>query len=236
MRVEKIILVAIVLFLQSCGGNEKEIKRYDDGKLRLEIPLKDGKRHGLGKEYYPSGKIKTEVEFKNGYENGKCVEYYESGQVSSITFFKDATEIGTTILYFESGEIAEKTFYDSVGRALDFITFRKDGSRSDHHAPIIYRYGGSDEIKVGEKDTLFVKVGNLDQKKVSDGTLVISSALKNGTIPVDTLRSIRSTNQTGFLYPFVVSAESEFIYGNLGLITPDSILNIPFEYKLNIKP
>ncbi len=53
------------------------------GALISEFPFKDGRFHGLVKEWYPSGKPKSETEFAAGLRSGRNIEWTEDGAVFS---------------------------------------------------------------------------------------------------------------------------------------------------------
>ena len=64
----------------------------------------NGKRNGLGKEYYNNGKLKFEGKFLNGKRNGKGKEYYNSGALKfDGEYLNNKILIGT--LYDENGYI-----------------------------------------------------------------------------------------------------------------------------------
>jgi antitoxin component YwqK of YwqJK toxin-antitoxin module len=62
--------------------NAKEFKyNYTTGELRYEVELKDGKKHGLYKEYYRNGELKLKGKFKDDYPKGTWKKYDTIGNL-----------------------------------------------------------------------------------------------------------------------------------------------------------
>jgi len=77
-------LTFLFLFCGSVYGQEEVKKKYwDNGKLKSEIPFKNGKKEGLTTLYYESGEKRSDVPFKNGKKEGPMTIYYESGEKKS---------------------------------------------------------------------------------------------------------------------------------------------------------
>ncbi|GAA5042102.1 hypothetical protein GCM10011506_44730 [Marivirga lumbricoides] len=53
---------------------------YENGKLEMEFPYKEGKKHGKRSKYWESGKIKSVLEYRNGEPIAGLKEYKESGK------------------------------------------------------------------------------------------------------------------------------------------------------------
>jgi len=69
------------------------------------------------KDFYENGKLKIEVGIKNGLKNGAYREYYESGKLKIKGKYKDDKRDGVWILYDEYGEIVAKIKYED-GKVL----------------------------------------------------------------------------------------------------------------------
>jgi len=53
---------------------------YDDGALRSETEIKEGKRHGRHREYYPDGKLKVRGKYVNNVPKGTWKYYSKDGK------------------------------------------------------------------------------------------------------------------------------------------------------------
>ncbi len=51
-----------------------------NGGLKSEYPMKDGKLHGMVKEWFPDGKPLSEIEYRNGEHHGLCKEWTADGK------------------------------------------------------------------------------------------------------------------------------------------------------------
>ncbi|MDN5200448.1 DUF3352 domain-containing protein [Fulvivirgaceae bacterium BMA10] len=58
---------------------KKHQEFYEDGALKLEVPLKDGLKHGTYREYYPNGSIKIKGKYRRDQQNGVWKVYDEEG-------------------------------------------------------------------------------------------------------------------------------------------------------------
>lgn len=61
------------------GGNVPARKYFGNGRLKSEIPYKNGKREGMAKVYYENGRVRAKGLYKDGKLVGKVKEYYENG-------------------------------------------------------------------------------------------------------------------------------------------------------------
>ena len=66
---------------------------YDNGSLREEVTLKDGKQDGISKSYYPNGKVENERYYKNCVPDGISKNYNENGKFLSEHHYKNGKMI-----------------------------------------------------------------------------------------------------------------------------------------------
>jgi antitoxin component YwqK of YwqJK toxin-antitoxin module len=103
--------------------------KFPNGKKRMEMPIKDGKIHGVSKEWsdkgkkvlerhftmgvpngkekqwYPEGEKQVELNYVNGKVEGIATEWYKNGQKKSEGIFKSGKEQGEHKWYFDEGQI-----------------------------------------------------------------------------------------------------------------------------------
>ena len=88
MKITKILLfIIIIITLYSCKNNQ------DTNNEKIQI----------NKEYYASGKLKEEIPYKNGKINGLVKVYYESGKIMVIFPMKDDITDGIQKRFYEDG-------------------------------------------------------------------------------------------------------------------------------------
>ena len=61
---------------------------YDDGMLKMELFLKDGRPEGTYVIYYPDGKIAEVRSYYHGIFHGEWRTYNEAGQLTGIASYK----------------------------------------------------------------------------------------------------------------------------------------------------
>lgn len=103
--------------------------KFPNGKKRMEMPIKNGKIHGVSKEWsdkgkknlerhfimgipngkekqwYPNGEKQVELNYVNGKVEGIATEWYKNGQKKSVGVFKNGKEQGEHKWYFDQGQI-----------------------------------------------------------------------------------------------------------------------------------
>ena len=62
---------------------------YDDGMLKMELFLKDGRPEGTYVIYYPDGKIAEVRSYYHGIFHGEWRTYNEAGQLTGIASYKE---------------------------------------------------------------------------------------------------------------------------------------------------
>ena len=67
---------------------------YDDGMLKMELYLKDGRPEGTYVIYYPSGKIAEVRSYYHGIFHGEWRTYNENGQLIGLASYKEGQKDG----------------------------------------------------------------------------------------------------------------------------------------------
>ncbi len=71
-----------ILKINPSDLNAKEFtKLYPNGELQVRVPLKDGQKHGIYKEYYKNGETRIKGRFKNDKRTGTWRKYDTNGKV-----------------------------------------------------------------------------------------------------------------------------------------------------------
>ena len=108
---------------------------HSNGKKKLQIPIKDGKVHGLAKEWskngdlvyeasfeegiqvgketqwYATGDKKVELNYVNGQPDGICTEWHKNGQKKSEGLFENGKEEGEHNWWYSDGQMDQQVFY-----------------------------------------------------------------------------------------------------------------------------
>jgi antitoxin component YwqK of YwqJK toxin-antitoxin module len=106
-------------------------QRYysNTSQLRLECPLKNGKKHGVYKSYYGNGFPELITNFNDGVEQGIEQAYYPSGCIWYKAEFKDGNKHGKTLTWLDCSKFAckEEMFHEGKLHGV-CKTFRKNGT------------------------------------------------------------------------------------------------------------
>jgi len=124
--------------------------------LSDEVTLKDGKPHGLYKEYHKNGQLKEEVTYNNGEIIGPGKQYNTNGQLEKeVTFFKSGKIYGhyKEYMYHDNGQLSQEETYkdgklDGPGKQyntngqLEYEGTFKDGEIYGHYKQYMYHDNG----------------------------------------------------------------------------------------------
>lgn len=88
------------------GVIERERRLYKSGKIEEDIPIVNGKRHGLYKEYYETGELRKEGNYQDGEKAGLAKTYYETGELEAELVYVDGSVVQTKS-YNKDGKIKD---------------------------------------------------------------------------------------------------------------------------------
>ena len=78
---------------------------YDEGGLKSEGRLVDGKRNGLWTSYFPNGTIWSQSNYKLNVLHGSTKVYYPTGVLRYKGKFRDGKRVGKWVEYLEDGKV-----------------------------------------------------------------------------------------------------------------------------------
>lgn len=84
---------------------------FSSGKLKAEIPYKNGLAEGLCKNYYEKGNLQFESNFTDGKLNGELKEYYPDGHLKSKLPMAEDKANGMGTEYNPDGSISSRTLW-----------------------------------------------------------------------------------------------------------------------------
>ena len=85
----------------------KEVWYHENGNVNVEGPIKDDKRHGDWKGYYPEGELMSVGRFENGRREGKGTVYHQNGQVSFECEYHEGKPCGLWKYFDEDGNLID---------------------------------------------------------------------------------------------------------------------------------
>lgn len=93
--------------------SDVERRYHENGKLRLECPLKDGIRDGVCKEYYESGALRGTSTYRDGLLEGPREFLYENGQkICRLVFRQGRVEDGFVPVFDKLGVLRISEYWE----------------------------------------------------------------------------------------------------------------------------
>jgi antitoxin component YwqK of YwqJK toxin-antitoxin module len=100
-------LLAVVWVTASFGQAEIQ-KTFDaGGNLKTSVPLVNGKKHGIEKNY-SGGVLYSEVSYKDGIKDGYVKTYYSDGSLSSSCIYVNGKQEGSYKNFYQSGKLKDE--------------------------------------------------------------------------------------------------------------------------------
>jgi antitoxin component YwqK of YwqJK toxin-antitoxin module len=109
-------------------GDYKEY--YDNGQVKQDMTLVDGKIDGKVNLWYRSGTIKETRMFKSGLRNGLWTSYNEQGGKTGEAGYKDDLKDGPWHVWDENGILRYEMFYRAGQKSGLWIMYDEKGIKS----------------------------------------------------------------------------------------------------------
>ncbi len=142
---------------------------YDDGSIRSEVPVKDGKRHGEAREYYENGKLAASIVYENDQKNGTSKWYYQDGILYQQAIFVDNKKHGLEKKYYNTGELMAVLRWKEGETLPGLMEFNKNGKEVRQPSIVVTEKGGKLTIRLsnGAERVTFYE-GQLGDDEVLD--------------------------------------------------------------------
>jgi antitoxin component YwqK of YwqJK toxin-antitoxin module len=183
------VLIALSLsVIHSCysGQNVSYDRTYfDNGIIKSEYRLVNGKRHGRQVEYYINGQARLIYRAKHGVIQGINREYHENGRLASrFNLTCDGEMIGAFISFHSNG------IRDCVGRYAHMPGYEAQSPDSCSKPERIIAHG------IGKKGTwkYCSESGQCRKVKYNNFYLIHSESTQFGLVPVDDVSIIIVTS------------------------------------------
>lgn len=103
--------------LNEDGNFHGKFIHYYKQNISKEINYKNGKLHGLSKEYHLNGVFKTQMMYKDGIMVSSVVKrFFDNGNLFSETRYKNEKRNGVCKMYHKNGMLREQIFYKNNKR------------------------------------------------------------------------------------------------------------------------
>jgi antitoxin component YwqK of YwqJK toxin-antitoxin module len=198
------LLLAFLVGFSSCETAEKEpalvkdasgrliagISKnyYDDGKIRNEVPVKDGMRHGVAREYYESGQLAAAIEYQADQKNGWSKWYYKDGILYQEAQFVANQKEGIEKKYYNTGELMAVLKWKGGKTAPGLLEYQLNGKAIKQPSIVVQEKAGKWEIRLsnGATNVKFYR-GSLGSEEAFDEEAHTLLATIDGvaSLPID---------------------------------------------------
>jgi antitoxin component YwqK of YwqJK toxin-antitoxin module len=108
------------------------------GVLKSEITVKNKRKNGPAKEYYPTGELRTLVYYVNNIKEGETIWYYMNGKPYRVTQYVNGQMEGIRKLYYESGKIKAEIPYHKGEPVEGLKEYKTDGALITNYPDIVF--------------------------------------------------------------------------------------------------
>lgn len=173
MNVNKIIpmkyICIVFLLLFSCRNTgvkistelEKDVKYYENGRVKSEGYLLNGQYHGSYKQYFQNGKLKVEAYYKHGKQDSIQKIYFENGNIRQIAHFKDDLIDGKMEIFNDDGRLIADQFFVVINDssiANQLITYNEMGHIDKDKSNYFKLLPLEDTIEYGDQYEIDIKL------------------------------------------------------------------------------
>ena len=104
MRFLKSVLILLVSFAISACSTVVE-EKYLDGTIKSEITMKNSRKNGSAKYYYPSGRLQMSMNYVDDKLEGLYEKFTFNGVRTEMTMYSNGMKNGESKLYGENGKL-----------------------------------------------------------------------------------------------------------------------------------
>lgn len=147
------------------------------GDLKSEITVKNNKKHGPAKKYYPSGELHTLINYVNNFKEDETIWYYKDGTPYRVTPYVNGKMDGIRKVYYENGNLQAEIPFKNDELTKGTKEYSKDGTLISDSRKIIFET--SDLIKIKNKFILKMKLSKnskkvefFEEKISTEGTMI----------------------------------------------------------------
>ncbi|WP_029758089.1 toxin-antitoxin system YwqK family antitoxin [Fusobacterium nucleatum] len=159
---------------------------YPNGKLFRKISTVNEIPNGDLIEYYPNGNMKTKAHYINGKLNGELIVYFENGNIKEKAFTIGENLIGDAFEYYPSGKLKYKSFFKDGKREGESLSYYESGNLKQK---VLYKNDvkNGNAMKFYENGVVKEKAYFVDDKQENEdlyydekGNLIKTDIYKNG--------------------------------------------------------
>ena len=152
-KISILIILSVLFINSSCNLTEnkeppkKKSNKSDvtihrtyyekSGALKTEITVKDNKKNGPAKKFYPTGEVHTLVHYVNSVKEGETIWYYRNGNPYRVTNYINGKMDGIRKIYYEDGTLQAEIPYKKGKLTEGTKEYQKSGEIIENNQEII---------------------------------------------------------------------------------------------------
>ncbi len=106
---------------------------YEEGTMRSEYHMLDGRIHEEARTWHKNGKPKSQVSYAHGKPDGLILEWYEDGNLAFLTEMKDGEKHGSCVKHHPNGSLAIVGKFSKGKQHGVWLHFSEEGDVSIEH-------------------------------------------------------------------------------------------------------
>lgn len=126
---------------------------FEDGKIRNEVPVKNGLRDGVAREYYESGQLAAEISYRADLKEGSSKWYYQDGILYQEAQFKADQKDGLEKKYYNTGELMAVLKWKDGKSLPGLVEYQLNGKEIKQPSIVVNAKGGQSEIRLSNGAT-----------------------------------------------------------------------------------
>lgn len=230
-----VTIISVSIFFYGCENN-KYVETYENGNIKLEVPLSDSLYHGKMKYYFTDGTKQGYSTWELGRLDGFSEFYYKNGVLEQRTKYKDGIPIDSAIFYRKDSSLREIQYFNEQGKMYDYKKFTQanvqDTSESSRKVMIVSE---ADTISMSDTFTAYLRIGNLQGQAVEAilGNYYEDSLLyaRKPRLPKVDDKTVKIEHKPAKLGENTVKGLAIEVFDN-----PKSLVLYPFKYEYYVKP
>lgn len=161
---------------------------FENGKLRNEVPVKDGLRDGVAREYYESGQLAAEISYQADVKHGSSKWYYQDGILYQEAAFKSNEKDGLEKKYYNTGELMAVLKWKAGKPMPGLVEYQLNGKEIKQPSIVVSKKGRNFEIRMsnGATNVRYFRGKLADGEPFDENNFeAIPTEAGKSTVPVD---------------------------------------------------
>lgn len=176
------------------------------GDIKTEITIKNKKKNGPAKKYYPTGELHTLLNYVNNVKEGEAIWYYKNGQPYRVTKYVNGKKEGIRKIYYKNGKLQAEIPYKNNEPIEGLKEYNVKGVLITYYPKIVF--DTQNNLLVNNKFILICRMSNNSKNVTFFQEIVTDSNPQKRKIEVQTKNGIAKIE---FHIPSLTKIDKEII-------------------------